>query len=342
MHTSSNPTLIAVLLSTVLLSACATDGNRPESITHSPQPQPIIIADTMTEKERFEELKRIRNEPAEEFRLGRGDTLQVSVYDESDLRTDGIPVRPDGMISFPLIGEVLAEGKTAHEIEVEITRRISEFLIEPKVSVLVRKFKSQKYTLIGEVNKPGTFSLDTSVTLTQAIAQSGGLSRGQFHGTSIELADLSRAFISRKGQILPIDFAALFRSGDLRYDVPLQSGDYIYIPSGPNEEIYILGEVNRSDMFALRKGMTLSKVLVIAEGFTRNADLKNVHVVRGSLTNPELYVINLKDIYTGKVTDISMQPGDIIFVPKTGLASWSQIVNQILPSMVLARTGNIF
>jgi polysaccharide biosynthesis/export protein len=342
MFKGSATTLSILVLTTILLTACTTATKRPDAENQIPQPQQVIIVDAMTEEERFGELERIRNEPLPEFRLGRGDTLKVSVYDESDLSTDSIPVRPDGKISFPLIGEITAEGKTSSEIEKEITERISKFLVDPKVSVLVRGFRSQRYTIIGEVAKPGTFSLDTSVTLTQALANSGGLSQRQFHGTSIDLADLGRAFISRNGKILPVDFAALFRNGDLRYDVDLRSGDYIYIPSGLDEEVFVLGEVNSPDMFAYRKGMSLSKALVIADGYTSNANLKQVHVVRGSLTDPELYIVNLKDIYNGEVTDITLQPGDIVYLPKTGLASWSQIVNQILPSMALARTGNVF
>ncbi len=324
----------------VLLTGCASEPvKRPEYIAPKQQPEPEMVTLGMTEEERMARLEALRNLPEDDFILGQGDVLFVSVYDESDLTIDGIPVRPDGKISFPLIGDIAAKGRTSSEVRDELTERLEKFLVEPKVSVLVRQFNSQQYTIMGQVVSPGTYPLNTKVMLTQALAKSGGLKQGQFHATSVELADLSHSFISRDGEMLPIDFIALFSGGDLRYDIPLRSGDYIYVPSGLTQEVYVLGEVNRADMFAYREGMSLTKALVIAEGFSRIADLDRIHVVRGSLTDPELYVVNLKDIYSGKETDIAMEPGDIVYVPPTGLAKWSQIVNQILPSMVLARTG---
>ena len=329
-------------LLTLMLASCASESvHRPAYVAPKQLPQPALVSAGMSEAERIALLDEIRNEPTEEFRLGQGDVLFVSVYDEADLTIDGIPVRPDGRISFPLIGDVVAVDRTTGEIQAEITERLAQFLVEPKVNVLVREYRSQQYTIIGQVVKPGTFELNTSLSLTQALARSGGLQQGQFHATSVELADLSHAFISRKGRMLPVDFVALFSGGDLRYDIPLRSGDYIYIPSGLTKEIYVLGEVNRADMFAYREGMSLTKALVIAEGFSRVADIKRVHVVRGSLTNPERYVVDLKDIYSGRVTDVALAPGDIVYVPPTGLAKWSQMVDQILPSMVLARTGMV-
>ncbi len=332
--------LTTLLILSILLSGCASEPvKRPEYIAPMQHPEPDMVTVGMSEEERMAQLEGLRNLPEVDFILGQGDVLFVSVYDESDLTIDGIPIRPDGKISFPLIGDILAKGRTAAEIREELTERLAQFLVEPKVSVMVRQFNSQQYTIMGQVVTPGTYPLNTKVMLTQALAKSGGLKQGQFHATSVELADLSHSFISREGNMLPIDFVALFSGGDLRYDIPLQSGDYIYIPSGLKQEIYVLGEVNRADMFAYREGMSLTKALVISEGFSRIADLDRIHVVRGSLTDPELYVVNLKDIYAGRVTDIAMEPGDIVFVPPTGLAKWSQVVNQILPSMVLARTG---
>ena len=331
-----------VLLLIGAMTGCTTEVQRPDYVAPTLQPQPDLVTSIMSEEERFSRLEEIRSTPIDDFRLGKGDRLYISVYDESDLTLDGVPVRPDGKISYPLIEEVLAEGRTTDEIRQEITERLSRFLIDPKVSVVVKTYKSQQYTIIGQVVKPGAFPLDTNVSLTQALARSGGLSQGQFHATSVELADLSHAFISRKGEMLPIDFVALFRGGDLRYDLALRSGDYIYIPSGLSQEVYVLGEVNRADMFAFREGMSLSKALVISEGFTRSANIKRIHVIRGSLTDPTLYVVNLDDIYEGLVTDVTLRPGDIVYVPRTGLSKWAQFVNQLLPSYVLARTGTTY
>jgi protein involved in polysaccharide export with SLBB domain len=329
-----------LLFVVAFLVSCSSTVNRPVAHPLSKPPGPSLTTVGLTEAERFEKLDAIKAKQQGPFQLGRGDVLQISVYDEPDLTVDGITVRPDGFVSFPLIGDVRAERQSVEDLRRTLTTRLEAYLKEPKVSVVVRQFASQRYTIIGQVVKPGMYPLDTQITLTQAMARSGGLTQGQFHASSIELADLSHAFISRDGEMLPVDFVALFRTGDLRYDVPLWADDYIYIPSGLSEEVYILGEVQRPDMFAFREGMPLSKALVVAKGFTKDADLSQVHVVRGSLTNPELYVVDLNQILRGEALDVPLESGDIVYIPPSGLARWADIVNKILPGMFLARTGN--
>lgn len=320
--------------------ACHSMVNDRDQIVKGRATLPEIKLKSMSETERLLVISRLRSEPALPYTFGLGDVLRVSVYDEPDLNVDAIPVRPDGMISFPLIGDVRVKDKTVNHVRMEITDRLGFFLVEPKVSVMVRKYSSQQYTILGEIVHPGVFTLDTELTITQAIARSGGLTTGQFHASSIELADLSHAFISRKGEVLPVDFSALLHGGDLRYDLPLRPGDYIYIPSGLVREVFVLGEVHRPDLFAIGDGMRLSKALVIANGTTREADLKRIHIVRESLTDPELYIVNMHDIFAGKAPDVILEAGDVVFVPSTGLSRWSDIVNKIIPGLVLARTGS--
>lgn len=334
--------LALTFLPILVLVACATKPNRPEPVPARQLVVPKLETVGMSETERLAEITRIRSEPVESYKLGKGDILHVSVYDEPDLTLDGVPVRPDGMISFPLIGDLEADKKTVEEVRLELTDQLNIFLVDPKVTVVVRKYASQQYTIIGQIVKPGTFPLNTETMLTQALARAGGFTQGQFHASSVELADLSHAFISRGGEMLPVDFVALFHAGDLRYDLPLRSGDYIYIPSGLSREVYVLGEVRRPDMFAFREGLPLSKALVIAEGLTREADMRRIHIVRGSLTSPELYIVDMKAVFEGRATDVPLQPGDVVFVPASGLSKWSDVINKILPSMVLARTGNIY
>ncbi len=328
-----------MIILTLLLAGCASEAPLlefpiPDTL---PMPEPETLG--MSAEERLAALDEIRAREDGQFRLGRGDVISVSVYNERDLSVAGIPVRPDGNISFPLIGDVVAVGKTVETMRAEITERLEQFLKEPKVSVIVSKFVSQQYTIAGQVARPGVFSLETEVTLARALAKAGGFLQGQFHGSTVDLADLSHAFISRDGQMLPVDFVALFKQGDMRYDLGLRANDYIYIPSGLSKEIYVLGEVHRADMFAFTQGMPLSKALVVARGFTRDADITRVHLVRGSLTSPEVYRINLKQVLAGNMRDVPLQPGDIIYVPPTGLTRWSDVVNKIIPGMVLANSS---
>jgi polysaccharide export outer membrane protein len=332
--------LLSVLILASTLSGCSSQPVKlPDRTESAGTPGIVMVKPGMTEQERLAVIEKIASLPEAEFTLGKGDVLGISVYNEPDLAMSGIPVRPDGNISFQLIGDITAVDKSVEQLRNEITAELSRFLKSPKVSIVVQQFNSQKYTIMGEIESPGIYALDTDTTLADAIARSGGLSRGQFHASTIETADLKHAFIARDGKMLPVDFEALLHRGDLRYNIALRPGDYVHIPTGLSREIYILGEVNAPDMFAFTDGMQLSKILVVGKGFTRNANLKEVHIIRGSLQEPELYIADLKQIFAGKSQDVLLQPGDIIYVPPTGLARWSDTINKLLPSFILTKTG---
>jgi len=332
-----------LLILLLLLNACSTTTPGPHQ-TPLTGPAPVekqVVIPEMDDESRFAELERLENEGYLPPTLGRGDVLDISVYDEPDLTIEEIPIRPDGRISFPLIGDVQAEGLTVSELNLAITEGLERFLLAPKVSVIVQEFNSQQYTIFGEVVEPGVYPLTTEVTITKALAGAGGLNRGNFRATTVELADLTHAFIARQGEVLPVDFVQLVRFGDLRYDISLQPGDYIYIPSGLSKEVYILGEVNNPMLFAFREDMSVTRTLAQAEGFTPDADLKRIHIIRGSLHNPTVYMINYRAVLEGEAREIALEPGDVVYVPPTGLTSFSRAIDKIIPAVQALQVGII-
>lgn len=335
--------IIYLIAGVLLLNACSS--TRP-GIHQEPLPgwKPAIKHITLPKQDvdqQLAELARIQLEDRDLPTLGRGDIINISVYDEPDLAVSGIPIRPDGRISFPLAGDVQAEGLTVNQLQNALTNSLSDYIHSPKVSVIVQEFISQQFTIFGEVVHPGVFPLKTSVSITEALAGAGGLNKGQFRATSVELADLSHAFIARNGKVLPVDFVRLIRYGDLRYDISLESGDYIYIPSGLSQEIYILGEVNQPMLFAYREDMPMSRTLAQAGGFTPDADLKRIHIVRGTLHNPTVIMINFKEVLKGRAREVPLEPGDIVYVPPTGMTRFSRVVDKIMPSIQAIQTGLI-
>jgi polysaccharide export outer membrane protein len=105
--------------------------------------------------------------------IGDDDLLEINVWKETDL-CKTIPVRSDGKISLPLVGEVQAAGRTPVQLEEEITSRLRNFITEPAVTVMVQKINSLKFNVMGEVSKPGSFTLTTNMTVVDAIATAGG------------------------------------------------------------------------------------------------------------------------------------------------------------------------
>ena len=342
--------LAGLLLAAALLSGCST--TPPVAIDNSllpPNPPATLGNDTgsgpggqqKTVDEQLTELEEVLASSAASFSLGKGDVLSISVYDEPDLTLDSVPVRPDGMIAFPLIGDVQVDGRNVEVVSNEIRERLLQFVLEPRVSVVVTEFNSLDYTLYGEVVNPGVYPLTTDVSITSAIARAGGLTKGQFRASSVELADLTHAFLARDGNVMPVDFVQLIRNGDMRFDIDLQPGDYIHIPSGLSKEVYILGEVRAPALFAFRESMPMSRTLALAEGFTNDADLKRIHIVRGALHNPTVIVADFDAVMNGEAQDVQLEPGDVVYVPPTTLTRYSRNINKILPTIQALQVGLI-
>lgn len=108
-----------------------------------------------------------------EYRLGPEDVIDVFVWKEPELTTT-VVVRPDGRISLPLANEIEATGKTASELQQEITARLSEFVVKPIVNVMVKQVNSLKISVLGEVRKPDVYRIKNRVTVLDAIAMAGG------------------------------------------------------------------------------------------------------------------------------------------------------------------------
>ena len=345
---------LAGLALAVLLGGCAATPPLPaDSDLLPPDPPatlengsdagggPEAINRQKTVEEQLADLEQALADNTASFKLGKGDVLSISVYDEPDLTLESVPVRPDGKLAFPLIGDVQVDGRNVEAISNEIRERLLQYVLEPRVSVVVREFNSLDYTLYGEVVNPGVYPLTTEVSITGAIAKAGGLTKGQFRASSVELADLTHAFLARNGQVMPVDFVRLIRHGDVRFDIELQPGDYIHIPSGLSKEVYILGEVRAPALFAFRESMPMSRTLALAEGFTPDADLSSIHIVRGALHNPTIIVADFEKVISGRAQDVQLEPGDIVYVPPTALTRYSRTIDKILPTIQALQVGLI-
>jgi len=107
------------------------------------------------------------------FIIGNDDLLAINVWKEPDISRQ-VPVRSDGKISLPLVGEVKAAGETPLKLEQDLAARLKNYIDEPEVTVIVQQINSQKFNILGQVNHPGSFSLANSATVLDAIALAGG------------------------------------------------------------------------------------------------------------------------------------------------------------------------
>jgi polysaccharide export outer membrane protein len=157
------------------------------------------------------------------YRLGPEDQLRISVWDNKDLTLD-LVVRPDGKISMPLIQDVPAEGLTAAQLADEIQRKLTAYIVNPEVSVIVLQVNAPKYYLIGYVARPGTYPLRGDTSVLQALALAGGLT--QF--ASPKKIKLIRAMNGRQ-EVRTINYYNLIEDGG-EGNYLLKSGDTIVVP----------------------------------------------------------------------------------------------------------------
>ena len=126
--------------------------------------------------------ERVVTQPPSEYRIGREDVLEIVVWREPEL-SRMMPVRPDGYIALPLVGEIEAAGKTPSQLRQELAKAFSPYVKDASVAVLVREINGPRFSVMGEVAKPGTYPLRGTLSVTQGLATAGGL--GEFAGNEV-------------------------------------------------------------------------------------------------------------------------------------------------------------
>ncbi len=168
--------------------------------------------------------------PAEGFRLGAEDVINVVVFRNPDLTRDGIVIRPDGKVSLPLIGDIRAAGLTADRLAKNITERYKVYKNNPAVSVSVQAVNSYNFFVLGEVKSPGKYPLKSYATVLQAIALAGGFT--EF--ASENAMQVVRRTVTEDGQNqeirIPVSYDSLLSQDGAKYNFILRPGDTIVVP----------------------------------------------------------------------------------------------------------------
>jgi len=256
--------------------------------------------------------------PDEAYLLGPGDILEIEVAEVPGTLARTF-VMPDGMVYYNLAGGVRAEGLTQAAFGKKLEEALAKDYTRPLVNVSLVEVRSRRYWILGRVFKPGLYPLRQPTTLLEAVSQAGGLFTSRFSGTTEELADLSKSVVIRDGEILPVNFEKLIRSGDTSQNIYLRHNDYIYLPSATTSTVLVLGAVAAPQAVPHKDSLTLIDCIAQSKGPAKDAHLTEVVIVRGSLDKPAASIVNLKAILTGKETNVILQPGDIVWIPRRPL-----------------------
>lgn len=179
-------------------------------------------------KEDYLKRKGVQKEEADwgkEYRVNQGDILDISVWQWPDLRSPEVYVRPDGKISFPLVGDVEAVGRTLTEIDRELTEKLTEYIKSPEVSVSIRRFGGKKVIVLGEVRSPGVYAPTGRSTVLEVIALAGG-----FSTTAVTTNVMVIRGDLVKSEAIVCDLRRAIKQGDLSQNIIAEPNDIIFVP----------------------------------------------------------------------------------------------------------------
>jgi len=242
---------------------------------------------------------------AQDYIIGEGDVLKITVYDHDDLTTIA-RVSGDGVIIFPLIGQIQVKGLTLTQISEKIASLLSDgYIINPQVNIFIQEFRSKKAFIMGEVTKPGLYVLPGQTTFLALLSEAGGLTKNAGDKAIIKRKSSSQG---QAENIFYIDLKRLIEKGDTSVDINIVDGDSIYITKAG--VFYVTGEVKKPDAYKYEEGTTVIKAITMSGGFTDKASRSKVKIIRKKGDNEEEVLEKVK-------MDEPVLPDDVIVVPES-------------------------
>ncbi|MEC5387844.1 polysaccharide export protein EpsE [Uliginosibacterium sp. H3] len=235
-----------------------------------------------------------------DYVLAPGDIVHIQVYQNPDLTTD-TRVAESGRISFPLLGGVQIGGLTVAQAEALIAKQLADgrLVVKPQVIVLLQEVRGNQVAVLGLVNKPGRYPLETNnVRVSDMLAMAGGIAEKGGNTVIVSGTRHGKAFRQQ------LDVPAMYNSGDFTNDILLAGGDSIYVNPAP--VFFIYGEVQHPGIFRLDRDMMLMQAVAAGGGSTPRGSLKGIQVSRRN-ANGKVVVIEPK-------MDEQLQPNDVVFV----------------------------
>ena len=237
---------------------------------------------------------------APEYRLGQGDVVRITVYQNPDLTLE-TRVTEAGVISYPLLGNIRVGGLsvTAAEKLVADGLRGGNFVKQPQVNVVVVQVRGNQANVLGQVNRPGRYPIEAAdMRLTDLLAAAGGTSAGG--------SDVVIVTGTRNGQRfrVEVDLPGLFTANAKDTDLLIQNGDVVWVERQPL--VYIYGEAQRPGPMRLERGMTLMQALSSGGGLTPRGTEKGIRVHRKAADGSVIVIT--------PPMDARMQDGDVVYV----------------------------
>lgn len=270
-------------------------------------------------------------EPAadEEYRLGPGDEVTVDFTGRPELQAK-LVIGPDGRVSLPLAGEVMLSDLTRNEAAAEVVKSLTPYYANLAAQVTVTKYTANRVLVLGAVDKPGPVLFDGQPTLLEAVTRVGLPTTDTMGQKRPQIPDQC-AIYRGSDHVMWVQLRQLVDSGNPMADLRLRRGDVVYIPD-PNERfVSVMGEVAHAGAVPLTHSATLASVLAAAGGITEKAG-----------SNPRVQIIDQAGGTTrtvdfnsllnpAKGLEVTLKPGEIIYVPRSGFARITYYLERLNP-----------
>ncbi|HEY7543596.1 MAG TPA: polysaccharide biosynthesis/export family protein [Blastocatellia bacterium] len=282
-------------------------------------------------------------EPTEDYRIGPRDVIEIKVKDAPEL-SDTFEVTAAGNITMEYLNRITVAGKTTDELARYLADRLrGNYLRDPQVSVTIKQYNSRSFFIMGAVNKPGVYQIESRASLVTLLILAGGL--GANHGSTAyifrrlkpEAAAALKAEAKTEEEsakipeyeMFPANINGIFK-GQIEGNVPLEPLDVVNVPQ--TDVFFVAGEVNAPGEFPLKPQTTLRQAISLARGFKFNAAKDRVIIFREDpkTGKREEVKVDVGAIMDAKKPDITLQPSDLIQVPNSKLKSFGGAVMNAL------------
>ena len=278
----------------------------------------------------LETLARLPDQ-AVDYRIGASDVLEIGVFQwelSEETKTLAVRVSQTGMISLPLVGDLNVKGKTVRDVRVMIEKSLQDgkFIKTPRVSIVVKEFRSKRIAVVGAVKDPGVYTIRQNVTrLLHILSLAGGVA--DTAGQHLYIVRTSAAGGKSVEQVITVDLHELLEKGDLTFNVVLADGDVVNVPLA--QKFFVYGYVQRPGGYDLKRRTTILDAIATAGGLVRPMASPSYCVLRRD--NQEI-IVDLVDVADGDEPNYYLRPDDVIevrcrFWRRVGLVLWQGVTS---------------
>jgi len=277
-----------------------------------------------------QQIDQISSGFSQEYILGPGDIMDITVWRQTEISRKDVVVAPDGIISIPKVGIINVKNKTVANLTSEITTLLSKYYEFPEITIIIKEFHNNKAFVLGRVSEPGVVNFPGDGTLLEALALAGGLPH-----IGKETFLTKCAIIRGKDTVIWIDLRDLLDSGNMTLNARILNNDVIFIPEAEDEMVMVLGEVEKPGPIMVKRGLNLMDAMMHAGGYTAAANLEKVFIMRQDGDKGIIKEINFKSMLeSGDFSlNYALMQDDIIYVAPSGMKKFNYALEQIIPSL---------